>query len=452
MRKWFNISGIETFEWEGARRQKKNKKLDFYDFIIIFLYKYKIYAIIIMQNIVKKNIDFLMSHNSYHTSLEVMQNIVKNLNEKDMVIVSWMKNIGKTYVVNDIINKTWIQKHFFYFNKNLDKENQIIHNKDLKNLLDIYIKNFWEPKIIILQNTNKIENIKEFISYIYHQKNKNNKRKYKTILIWNNIKIENIPEIEVLPKTVWELEKTYSVDIKDILFYGNLKKVYDLHTKEKRNLQDFINMIKNDVFLSDIFYNFSVKNIELYNYTLSFLSKNNTFLSLRELQKNLESHNSISLKTTMDYIDFSLQSKIIRKMYKYDIKWKKTISSKIKYYFTDVGIRNSCYDFWVSLHTLKENLLFNELSQKWYTVYGWMNGKFEFSFIAEKQKEKIYVHLSNQNDKDEIKKEVRKMLKIWWEEKRYLIIEDRKDIWLKKLHYENASILEFEDFIKIIST
>jgi predicted AAA+ superfamily ATPase len=69
---------------------------------------------------------------------------------------------------------------------------------------------------------------------------------------------------------------------------------------------------------------------------LSFLSKNNIFLSLRELQKKLDVNKSISLKTTMDYIDFSIQSKIIRKMYKYDLKLNKYISSRVKYYFTDL--------------------------------------------------------------------------------------------------------------------
>jgi predicted AAA+ superfamily ATPase len=78
-----------------------------------------------------------------------------------------------------------------------------------------------------------------------------------------------------------------------------------------------------------------VKSIELYNYTLTFLSKNNFFLSLRDIHKNLDKINKISLKTTIDYIDFSIQSKIIKRCYKYDIKNKKEITSKAKYYFTD---------------------------------------------------------------------------------------------------------------------
>ena len=94
-------------------------------------------------------------------------------------------------------------------------------------------------------------------------------------------------------------------------------------------------MITSDIFLNSIFNNFSVKNINLYNYTITFLAKNNNYYSLRELQKSLDENQSISLKTTIDYIDFSLQSKIIKRVYKYDIKTSKAISTKAKYFFND---------------------------------------------------------------------------------------------------------------------
>jgi hypothetical protein len=137
-------------------------------------------------------------------------------------------------------------------------------------------------------------------------------------------------------------------------------------------------------------------------------------------------------------------------MYKYDLKLNKYISSRVKYYFTDLWIRNSFYNFLVDTNTLKENLIFNELYSLWYEIYGWLNGKFDFSFIAEKNWERIYIHLSEQTDKEEIKKEVRKLNKIWDENGKYLIVENIKELWLKKLKYENVEIFNLEDFIKRI--
>jgi hypothetical protein len=65
-------------------------------------------------------------------------------------------------------------------------------------------------------------------------------------------------------------------------------------------------------------------------------------------------------------------------------------------------------------NTLLENFIFNELFILGYDIYGGLNGKFEFTFIAEdrEKKEKIYVHLSKASLKDELVKEVNKLLKI----------------------------------------
>ena len=81
-----------------------------------------------------------------------------------------------------------------------------------------------------------------------------------------------------------------------------------------------------------------------------------------------------------------------------------------------------------------------------------MNGKFDFSFIAKSNDKKIYIHLSRQTEKEEIKKEVRKLLKIWGDQDKYLIVEDIRDLWLKKTKYETVEILTLVDFLKKIRT
>lgn len=412
--------------------------------------KILLYTNTFMRKIIENNRNYILNKEVYKTSNETLKRIIKSLNEKSLVIVSWLKNVWKTNILKDLLTRTSTTESFFYVNKILDKENKITNNKDLENLLKIHIDTYKQPKIIILHNTNKIERIKNFISKLYKEKKKDGKSQYKIILVWNNIKIEWIEDIEISPKNTSEVLKNKWLEIDNILKYGSLEKIISLPIENSNTKKEYINFIKNDILLNDIFISFSVKNIELYNYTLSFLSKNNIFLSLRELQKKLDVNKSISLKTTMDYIDFSIQSKIIRKMYKYDLKLNKYISSRVKYYFTDLWIRNSFYNFLVDTNTLKENLIFNELYSLWYEIYGWLNGKFDFSFIAEKNWERIYIHLSEQTDKEEIKKEVRKLNKIWDENGKYLIVENIKELWLKKLKYENVEIFNLEDFIKRI--
>jgi predicted AAA+ superfamily ATPase len=68
---------------------------------------------------------------------------------------------------------------------------------------------------------------------------------------------------------------------------------------------------------------------------MTYLAHNNTYTSLRDLHKKLDNIQSISLKTVIDYVDFSIQEKILKRVYKYDLKNNKTITSKGKYYFSD---------------------------------------------------------------------------------------------------------------------
>jgi predicted AAA+ superfamily ATPase len=74
----------------------------------------------------------------------------------------------------------------------------------------------------------------------------------------------------------------------------------------------------------------------LYNLVIIYIANINYFTSLRELQREIEKEEKISLKTLIDYIDFAIKSKIIKQVYQYDLKKDKVISSKSKYYFTDI--------------------------------------------------------------------------------------------------------------------
>jgi predicted AAA+ superfamily ATPase len=139
-------------------------------------------------------------------------------------------------------------------------------------------------------------------------------------------------------------------------------------------------------------------------------------------------------------------------MYKFDLKTNKYISSRAKYFFSDLWIRNSFNQFSTDRESLIENLVFNDLYSLWYEIYWWINGKFDFSFIAEKNNSRLYIHLSKETHKEDIKKEVRKLLKIWDEHKKYLIVDDLENLWLKKFKYDSVEIITLKDFFNTIKT
>ncbi|QFR39387.1 ATP-binding protein [Candidatus Gracilibacteria bacterium 28_42_T64] len=392
-----------------------------------------------MENILKINHDFLSRRVIFSNNNSEIKRIVQHLNKDKLVIVSGIKNVGKTNIVKELLEKLGMSDNYFYFNKDLDNSNEIQSEEHLNNLYNTYVKLYKTPKIVILQNCTKVEGIKNFILKSYNND-------LKVLLVGNTIKIGGKAEIEILPRTINNIKK-YDLDI--ILKYGLLSEILviqNIYLKEK-----FLSLVQNDIFTKDIFFNFGVKNLDLYKYTISYLSRNNTFFSLRELQKGLCKHMQISLKTTIDYIDYSLQAKIIKKVYTYDLKKSKEISSRVKYYFTDTGIRNSLNCYSLDRQILLENLIFNELRKKGYTVYNGLNGVFDFTFYTTSQYVSglnLYIHMSEAKDKGQLKKEVNKLSKIKDKNKKYLIVESIPKLEIKKTNYDYVEIVEIDEFLR----
>ncbi len=392
-----------------------------------------------MENILKINHDFLSRRVIFSNNNSEIKRIVQHLNKDKLVIVSWIKNVWKTNIVKELLEKLGMSDNYFYFNKDLDNSNEIQSEEHLNNLYNTYVKLYKTPKIVILQNCTKVEWIKNFILKSYNND-------LKVLLVWNTIKIWGKAEIEILPRTINNIKK-YDLDI--ILKYWLLSEILviqNIYLKEK-----FLSLVQNDIFTKDIFFNFWVKNLDLYKYTISYLSRNNTFFSLRELQKWLCKHMQISLKTTIDYIDYSLQAKIIKKVYTYDLKKSKEISSRVKYYFTDTWIRNSLNCYSLDRQILLENLIFNELRKKWYTVYNWLNWVFDFTFYTTSQYVSwlnLYIHMSEAKDKGQLKKEVNKLSKIKDKNKKYLIVESIPKLEIKKTNYDYVEIVEIDEFLR----
>ena len=77
----------------------------------------------------------------------------------------------------------------------------------------------------------------------------------------------------------------------------------------------------------------------------------------------------ISTSTLRRYIDYLCDSFLIDSAIRYDVKGKKYIDTPVKYYFTDMGLRNARLDFRQieETHSM-ENIIFNELKMRGFNV------------------------------------------------------------------------------------
>lgn len=87
----------------------------------------------------------------------------------------------------------------------------------------------------------------------------------------------------------------------------------------------------------------------------------NTFQSVKQVQ--------ITANTVSRYLDYFIDAFILHKAFRYDIKGKKYIETPLKYYFTDVGLRNARLNFCQQEENhIMENILYNELMAREFDV------------------------------------------------------------------------------------
>ncbi|MDD3302161.1 MAG: AAA family ATPase [Candidatus Gracilibacteria bacterium] len=389
-----------------------------------------------MIELINKNLEYLKNYPIFQNNNKLIKDIVENLNKDKISIITGMRGLHKTSIIKEFIEKTGSQ-NYLYFNDELDSENKIKDDKDFFKLLDTYIDKYTFCNIIILQNINKIHNIKKLILDLYK------KKVYKIIIVGNNIHIESLKELEIYNTII----KQNTNNLSDLLNFGTLIDINLINNNYYKNL--FLDSIKNKVVLYDIITNYSIKSINLYNYTLTKISLINNNSSIRELHRLLKDDNvDISLITLMDYIDYSVNSKIIKRCFSYDLKLDKSINTKVKYYFTDIGIRNSFAGKKLDDNILIENIIYNYLISNYKEIYNGINGRFEFSFYIKDNS--TCIHLSSETDKNEIQKEVNKLNKTDIPGDKYLILYNQS-ITNYQLIIDGVNVYSFDKYLDIIT-
>ena len=192
----------------------------------------------------------------------------------------------------------------------------------------------------------------------------------------------------------------------DYLVYGGLPLVLAMEDPEDK--VDYLNSLFQKVYISDIVERHKVRNkAELDELVDVLASAIGSYTNATKLVRTFKSvkHKNISDKTIKNYTDYLLDSYLISREDRYDIKGKKYIGKLSKYYFEDVGLRNARLDFRQIEEThLMENVIYNELRVRGYQVDVGVveyyetkaNGKrakkqLEVDFVATKGSDKYYI-------------------------------------------------------------
>ena len=153
---------------------------------------------------------------------------------------------------------------------------------------------------------------------------------------------------------------------------------------------------------------------------------------------------SISDETVSRYLDFFIDAFMIYKAERYDVKGRKYIGSPLKYYFSDVGLRNARLNFRQQEENhIMENVIYNELCNREFNVdvgvveycYKDTNKKskraqLEIDFVANKGSKKYYIQSAlTVSEEEKRQQEVRSLNRVGDSFKKIVVVKDNIIPW-----------------------
>jgi len=162
----------------------------------------------------------------------------------------------------------------------------------------------------------------------------------------------------------------------------------------------------------------------------------NTFKSAKQM--------NIGAPTVNRYLDYFIDAFLLYKAERYDVKGRKYIGSPLKYYFSDVGLRNARLNFRQQEENhIMENIIYNELCGRDFSVdvgvveYCYKDAEkkskrtqLEIDFVANKGSKKYYIQSAlTVADEEKREQEIRSLKRVGDSFKKIVVVKDNIIPW-----------------------
>ena len=158
---------------------------------------------------------------------------------------------------------------------------------------------------------------------------------------------------------------------RDYCLFGGMPYVLHLNSPEEKS--KYLKGLFDETYLRDIVEHHDIRNeTEVLDILLDFISSvigslanpsklENRFLSEKKMK--------VTHTTIHKYLEYFEEAYLISSAQRYDIKGAAYFDTPLKYYFTDIGLRNARLNFRQTEEThIMENILYNELIRRGYKV------------------------------------------------------------------------------------
>lgn len=207
---------------------------------------------------------------------------------------------------------------------------------------------------------------------------------------------------DIKDKDKYELERTFD----DYIIWGGMPQRFLMN--DELQIKTYLSDVYSSIVVKDIIERFKIKDLDLFNKILTFImtTPSQTF-SADSLTKYLLNENiDVSKMTVYNYLEYMCRALLINKADRFDVRGKRILNGKYKYYLTDLGFTNILNDGKKKqISTYLENIVYNELVARGYNVNIGTLENGEIDFIATRFEEKEYYQVTFHLSDDIIERE-----------------------------------------------
>ena len=400
-----------------------------------------------------------------------LNKLISKRNNKLIKIVTGIRRCGKSYLLDPIF-KNYLLDNGVSENHIIKLELDSIENEeytDPKKLYEYVMKKAVENDTyyIILDEIQKVPNFESVLNSFLRKPNLDvyvtgSNSKFLSSDIITEFRGRG-DEIKVYPLSFSEFMSTYNGNeingLNEYIIYGGLPLITTFKSAEEKI--DYLNFQKDNVYINDVIERNDIRNDEELKTLIEIISSSigsltnptklyNTFVS--------KGNKNVTSKTIALYLKYLEESFLIEKSKRFDVKGKKYIETPSKYYFVDIGIRNSLINFrQIEKTHIMENIIYTELRRRGFNVDVGIvekrktdkNGKkyytqLEVDFVANKGSDKYYIQSAYSiEDNSKREQELQSLLNISDNFKKMVIVYDSFIKWQDQSGIIYISIYDF---------
>ena len=391
-----------------------------------------------------------------------LQELIDRIDNGLIKIITGIRRCGKSYLLNTIFKNYLIEQ-------GTDEEHiiqlSLDENKNKKYLdpdvLDEYIRSLIKDKNKYYILLDEIQEVKDFESVLIGLMHINNVEIYVTgsnsKFLSSDIVTEfrgRGDEVRVYPLSFAEFFSVYDGSeeraLSEYYTFGGLP--LTILAKSDNSKINYLRTQKDNVYINDIVDRNKIQNKEELEMLVQIIASDiGCLTNPLKLSNNFRERDKLSTmtdKTIYNYLGYLQDAFMIEKAKRFDVRGKRFIDTPQKYYFTDMGIRNSFLDFRQSeeiSHTM-ENVIYIELRKRGYNVdvgsveirEGDAKKQLEIDFVANKGNNKIYIQSAlEMKTAEKVQQEQKSLLNVNDFFKKIIIVGDN----IKRSRFDNGIII-----------